>query len=246
MAHLDLSVNSLNSSIKSGYKSTNSPSTNQAMLSGNWRQTSHFKQNKNLEQARLSYCNDLGPRLVCQHDTQGPVCCVRVWTVNHIWKGKVGMLKVWTWRKSTLILACRACFGKKLSIHRQLPEFSSCSSQLSPQPVYSFSWCLPSTKPFHGGAYLELGGRTWDCYEGFVTQGFRAQLHNLNSDEYVGIDRFAPMNNNSLSEQGVREFGPYFPFCWESRKANCFFSWPPHPHFIVKEICSPHMCNNVW
>lgn len=44
-------------------------------------------------------------------------------------------------------------------------------------------------------------------------QGFGAQLHNLNSDEYVGINRFAPMNNNSLSEQGVREFGPYFPFC---------------------------------
>lgn len=76
MAPSDLSVNSLNSSIKSGCKSTNSPSTNQAMLSGNWRPTSHFKQNKKLEQVRLSYCSDLGPRLVCQHDTQGPVCCV--------------------------------------------------------------------------------------------------------------------------------------------------------------------------
>lgn len=78
MAHSDFSVNSLNSSIKSGCKSTKSPSTNQAMLSGNWRLTSRFKQNKKVEQARLSYCNDLGPRLVCQQDTQGPVCCVRV------------------------------------------------------------------------------------------------------------------------------------------------------------------------
>lgn len=122
------------------------------------------------------------------------------------------MLKVWTWGKSILILACRAHFGKKLSIHRLLPEFSSLSSQLSSQPGCSFSWCLPSTKPFHSGAYLELGERTRDCYEGFVTQGFTAQLHNLNLDEYVGINRFAPMNNNSLSEPGVREFGPYFPF----------------------------------
>lgn len=176
VAHLDLSVNFLNSNIKSGCKSPNSPSSNQAMLSGNWRPTSHFKQNKNLEQARLSYCNDLGPGLVCQHDTQGPVCCVRVWTVHHIWKGKVGMPKVWTWGKSTLILACRACFGKKLSIHRQLPEFSSLSSQLSPQPGYSFSWCLPSTKPFHSGAYLELGEHTWDCYAGIWSPAPQPEL----------------------------------------------------------------------
>lgn len=44
-------------------------------------------------------------------------------------------------------------------------------------------------------------------------QGFRAQLHKLNSDEYIDINRFAPLNNNSLSEQGVGEFGLYFPFC---------------------------------
>ena len=89
------------------------------------------------------------------------------------------MLKVWTRRKSILILACRGRFGKKLSVHRHLPEFSSLSPQLSPQPGHSFPWCLPSTKPFHNGVYLELWEKTQDRYEGFVTQGFKAQLHNL-------------------------------------------------------------------
>lgn len=123
------------------------------------------------------------------------------------------MLKVWTLGKSSLVLACRACFGKKFSVHRHLPEIFSLSPQLSPQPGPSFLWCLPSTKLFHNGAYLELWEQTRDCYEGFVIQGFRAQLHNLYSNEYVGVNRFAPMNNNSLSEQGVSEFGPCFLFC---------------------------------
>lgn len=142
MAHLDLSVNSLNSSIKSGYKSTNSPSTNQAMLSGNWRQTSHFKQNKNLEQARLSYCNDLGPRLVCQHDTQGPVCCVRVWTVNHIWKGKV---RSGCWKCGhggnlpSFLLA-------ELALEKSCPYTDSCLSF----PVAPHSSALSLSIPFHG------------------------------------------------------------------------------------------------
>ena len=144
------------------------------MLPGSWRLTSLFKQNKKLEQARLSYHDDLGPGLACQRDTQGPVCCVRVWIVDYIWKGKVGILKVWTWGKSILILACRAGFGKTFSVHRHLPEFSSLSPSLSPQPGHSFPWCLRSTKPFHNGAYLELWEQTRDRYEGFVTQGFRA------------------------------------------------------------------------
>lgn len=152
------------------------------------------------------------------------------------------MLTVWTWGKSTLILACRAHFGKKMSIHRQLPEFSSLSSQLSPQPGYSFSCCLPSTKPFHSGAFLELGERTWDCCEGFVTQGFRAQLHNLNSDEYVGRNRFVPMNNNSLSEQGV---WPLLSVLLRKQEGKLFlFLTPPPPLYSQRNLLPSHyMCD---
>lgn len=70
------------------------------------------------------------------------------------------MLKAWTRGKSIFVLACRARFGKKLSLCRDLPEFSSLSPQLSPQPGHSFLWCLPSTKPFRNGAYLELWEQT--------------------------------------------------------------------------------------
>lgn len=115
--------------------------------------------------------------------------------------------------KSASFLLAELAFGKKLSVHKHLPEFSSSSPKLSPQPGYSFLWCLPSTKPFHNGAYLELWEQTCYRYEVFVTQGFRARLHNLYSNEYVGINRFAPMDNNSLSEKGVTEFGPCFLFC---------------------------------
>lgn len=116
--------------------------------------------------------------------------------------------------KSASFLLAELAFGKKSS-----PYTNTCLSfparphSSARQPGHFFLWCLPSTKPFHNGAYLELWEQTCYRYEVFVTQGFRARLHNLYSNEYVGINRFAPMDNNSLSEKGVTEFGPCFLFC---------------------------------
>lgn len=61
-------------------------------------------------------------------------------------------------------------------------RFSQFVPTAQPQPGHSLLWCLPSTKPFHNGAYLEFWEQTQDRYAGFVIQGFRAQLHNLYSN----------------------------------------------------------------
>lgn len=87
------------------------------VLAGSWRLPSRFEPNQELEETRRSCCGGWGPGrygLLCQSLSYG--LCLRR-------KGQ----KVRTWGTSILILARRARFGNKFSVHRHSPAFSSLS-----------------------------------------------------------------------------------------------------------------------